>query len=160
MSENFPTKRYYPGTFSAFRAKSRTRFRFLRHIYSLLGVLVAAAGALENSFKLGTRASGLARLAAECDAKLWCFDELWRTSVGDTRGLTDIPQEKKQAAARLLDLQDKALDSIQGKAAEFDVNIAKMAREQHRIPPPEWVRRMASGAAPDGHGGSEKPASS
>ena len=98
-------------------------------VYTVVGLVIAAVGGLEASFKFGDRAAELTVLAAVCQSTLRDVDSRWKKEVGPTHG-----EERACAQAGLLDVQDQRLSEIQERAARLNVNIALQLRELEDAP--------------------------
>jgi hypothetical protein len=92
--------------------------------YAVAGLVIAAVGALESTFKLDARGAELRVLAAQCQSTLWQIDAEWSKTVGTSTG-----DEQLAAARMLLDRQNQSLADIQARSAQAGVNIAFAVRE-------------------------------
>jgi hypothetical protein len=94
--------------------------------YSLVGLLIATLAGIEAAFGFQKRAADLRILAAECNS---CNLDIDCKIPQDP----DAPIADRIIAAReLLDLQNKTLKEIQGKAAGIGVNITRKIRKLRR----------------------------
>ncbi len=87
--------------------------------YTVLGVITAGIAGITAAFDFDQRSSQLTQLAAEAWTTLREVDSEWRRSVAlSTTGHRSDP------ATKIIELQDKKLADLQGRAARLGINVA------------------------------------
>jgi len=92
-------------------------------IFTFIGILTTVALGFEASFKLEKRAAELNLLSATTQATVIHVDSEWRKNIGSNFG-----SDLREAARKLLTLQDTKLEEIHQKAASSGLNVTLQIR--------------------------------